>query len=432
MSPTPERAGGRQAGVLVLACLILFVDGYDVFAIGTVGPSLMQYRPWGATHDTLGMLGSVTALGMPFGSVLAGWAADRRGRRLPLTVAVVWISASMAAATFVPSLGLFAAARFCTGVGIGALAPLVSAYVTDTAPPRRRTLHLTIALGAMGIGGTASALLGRLLLPGVHFQWLFLFGALPILLVPAILRMVPDGPVEQHGAIGQHGAVEQAGPVGQAGRRRGLDRLAELFTPGGRRATVLFWCASFMSMALVYSTTAWLPAVMMKSGYDLGSSLEFTIAFTIGATAGGLGGSVIADRGHLKTVTFTGFVLAAVALFVLSTPQPHVLLLLVSALAGLGTLGGQNMVIACMTAFYPARSRGTGLGFGLGFGRLGAIAGPSYVAVATDLFTSSKAGFFAFMVPAVLGAAVIAALPRVLGPAPETRAAGQEAAPVVP
>ncbi|QKG18799.1 MFS transporter [Actinomadura verrucosospora] len=418
MSTTPERAAGRrQAGVLALACLILFVDGYDVFAIGTVGPSLMQYRPWGATHDTLGMLGSVTALGMPFGSVLAGWAADRRGRRLPLTVAVVWISVSMAAATFVPSLGLFAAARFCTGVGIGALAPLVSAYVTDSAPPRRRTLHLTIALGAMGIGGTASALLGRLLLPGLHFQWLFLFGALPILLVPVIRRMVPDGPV---------------GHAGHPGAARERVRLPELFTSGSRRATVLFWCASFMSMALVYSTTAWLPAVMMKSGYDLGSSLEFTIAFTIGATAGGLGGSVIADRGHLRTVTFAGFVLAAVALFVLSTPQPHVLLLAVSALAGLGTLGGQNMVIACMTVFYPARLRGTGLGFGLGIGRLGAIAGPTYVAVATDLFTSSKAGFFAFMVPAVLGAAVIAALPRVLAPSPEKRTAGQETAPVVP
>ncbi|MDL4816522.1 MFS transporter [Actinomadura opuntiae] len=415
MSATPEPATGRrQAGVLVLACLILFIDGYDVFAIGTVGPSLMQYKPWGATHDTLGMLGSVTALGMPFGSVLAGWAADRRGRRLPLTVAVVWISASMAAATFVPSLGLFAAARFCTGVGIGALAPLVSAYVTDAAPPRRRTLHLTVALGAIGVGGTASAVLGRLLLPDVHFQWLFLFGALPIVLVPLIWRMKEDA------------------PAGRGGTERERTRLSELFTSGSRRATVLFCCASFMSMALVYSTTAWLPAVMMKSGYDLGSSLEFTIAFTVGATAGSLGGSVVADRGHLKPVTLGGFVLAAVALFVLSTPQPHVLLLAVSALAGLGTLGGQNMVIACMTAFYPARLRGTGLGFGLGVGRLGAVAGPSYVAVATDLFTSSKAGFFAFMVPAVLGAAVIAGLPRILPPSQEKRAAAQETAPVVP
>lgn len=415
MSAIPEPAAGRrQAGVLVLACLILFVDGYDVFAIGTVGPSLLQYKPWGATHDTLGMLGSVTALGMPFGSVLAGRAADRRGRRLPLTVAVVWISAAMAAATFAPSLGLFAAARFCTGVGIGALAPLVSAYVTDAAPPRRRTLHLTIALGAIGVGGTVSAVLGRLLLPDVHFQWLFLFGALPVLLVPVIWRMKEDA------------------PAGRGGPGRERTRLSELFTPGSRRATVLFWCASFMSMALVYSTTAWLPAVMMKSGYDLGSSLEFTIAFTVGATAGSLGGSVVADRGHLKPVTLGGFVLAAVALFVLSTPQPHVLLLAVSALAGLGTLGGQNMVIACMTAFYPARLRGTGLGFGLGVGRLGAIAGPSYVAVATDLFTSSKAGFFAFMVPAVLGAAVIAVLPRILPAAPEKRGAVQETAPVVP
>ncbi|MFJ2662820.1 hypothetical protein ACIO14_00605 [Nocardia fluminea] len=63
---------------------------------------------------------------------------------------------------------------------------VVSALVTDGAPAHRRTMHLAITLGAIGIGGTASAVLGRVLLPETHFQTLFLIGALPILLAPVI------------------------------------------------------------------------------------------------------------------------------------------------------------------------------------------------------------------------------------------------------
>ncbi|MEU2283016.1 MFS transporter [Streptomyces sp. NPDC013178] len=390
----------RQVGGLALACLILFVDGYDLFTLGTVGPSLVHYTPWGATTSTIGLLGSVTAIGMPFGSTLAGWAADRWGRRTPMVVAIVWVSASMLGAALAPGLEFFAVVRFCTGIGIGALAPLVGAFVTDTAPAHRRTLHLMVALAGLGIGGIASSLLGRLLLPDVHFQWLFLPGAVPVVIVPLIWRLVPAAPPAQEPAL-------------TTARR---NRVAQLLTPQFRRTTILFWAATFMSMALVYSTSSWLPTVMVKAGYDLGSSLDFLMAFTLGAVVGGLVLSPIADRGHLRIVTLGTFLLAAIALLVLSTPQPRPLLLVVSALAGLGSLGCQNMVAACMTACYPPRLRGTGLGVGLGVGRIGAMVGPAYLSVVTGAFDSHLAGFYAFMVPAVLGASVIALLPRRLAP----------------
>ncbi|MDJ0105490.1 MFS transporter [Rhodococcus erythropolis] len=387
----------HQTTILILSCLILFVDGFDLFALGTIGPSLLHDPEWGAGPSTLGMLGSVTALGMPFGSILAGWAADRWGRRTPLTISVVWISMSMLVAALATDLTTLAAGRFFTGIGIGALAPLVAAMVTDGAPPRRRTLHLAIAMGAIGIGGTTSALLGRLLLPDVHFQVLFMIGALPILLAPVIWFVVPAGaphPTKDHNR----------------------NQFTQLFTPVNRRGTVLFWIAIFMSMVLVYSTTAWLPTVMMKNGYNLSSSLEFLIAFTLGASFGGVVLAIVADRGYLKLVTLSAFLLAAVSLLILSTNQPRPLLLVVSALAGLGSLGCQNLVIACMTSFYSQHLRGTGLGVGLGVGRAGAIVGPSYLSAATALFVSPRAGFIAFTVPAILGAATIALLPRTLAP----------------
>jgi MFS transporter, AAHS family, benzoate transport protein len=83
-----------------------------------------------------------------------------------------------------------------------------------------------------------------------------------------------------------------------------------------------------------------------------------------------------------------------------------------AAAAGLGALGTQNLVNAYVARYHEPRLRGTALGFSLGVGRLGAIAGPVYRSAVTVLFTSPAAGFYAFVVPAVLGAVVIAAIPR--------------------
>ncbi|MFE9789846.1 MFS transporter [Nocardia salmonicida] len=397
-SPSSEVCTQRR--VLLLACLILFVDGYDLFTLGTIGPSLLSDPDWGATTSTLGILGTVTAVGMPLGSILAGWSADRWGRRTPMVIAVSWISVAMLAAAAATNIESLIAARFFTGIGIGALAPLVATFVTDGAPARRRTLHLAIAMGSIGVGGTVSALLGRSLLPESHFQLLFLLGGVPLVLVPAIWRLVPTTRVHRPDAA-EH------------------KEFSQLFTPRYRRGTILFWITVFSSMTLIYSTSAWLPAVMMKSGYNLGSSLEFLMAFTAGAGLGGVAVAILADRGHLRLVTIATFLLAAIALLTLSTNQPRAVLLIVCALAGLGSLGCQNLVIACMTTFYPPHLRATALGLGLGVGRFGAMAGPSYLAVVTAVFASPRAGFIAFTVPAVVAAATVALLPRTLAPAPE-------------
>ena len=384
--------------VLALAALVLFIDGYDLFTLGTVGPTLLRQGAWGGeiTAGTLGVLGSVTGVGMIVGSVAAGRAGDRLGLRRPLVISVALISAAMLVSALAPALPVFLVARLLTGVGVGALAPLVGSLIAAHAPQRRRTLHIAVAMAAIGLGGAASSFLGKALLPGTGFQWLFVPGALPLLLVPFLLRLIPEAP-----------ATTNAHPDGD--RKPGLPAL---LAGGHRRATLFLWTAAFMSIVLIYSTSNWLPSVMLKAGYDLSSALEFSTAFTIGASVGTTALSVLADRGHLRAVTLSGFILAACALLALSTPQPRPVLLVLSALAGVGSLGTQSLVVGCMAAHYSPRMMSSGMGFGLAVGRFGAIVGPSYLAAVTTLVASPKAGFYAFTVPAVLGAVAITALPR--------------------
>ncbi|MFD4603025.1 MFS transporter [Streptomyces sp. NPDC058464] len=400
----PERPSGRYR-ILFLAGAVLFLDGYDLFALGTVGPSLLAHDAWHVTPSTIGTLGSITAVGMPIGSMLAGWMGDRYGRRRPLTLFLAVISLAMLLAALAPDLVTFATARALTGVGVGGLAPLTGALVSDHAPARRRSLCIAATMSAIGIGGATSALLGKLLLPETAFQWIFAVGALPLLLVPLVLRILP--------------ATVETRPTPRAER----GRPAELLAPGSRRTTVVLWLATFMSFALIYSTSTWLPTVMIRSGYDLGSALEFSITFTLGAAAGSICFSLLGDRGHLRIVTAGGFLLGAAGLLALSTHQPRPLLLLLAALAGAGSLGTQSLVVASMAAHYPPALRSTGMGFTLGLGRAGAIVGPTYLSAATALITSPKAGFYAFTAPAVLGALAILLLPRGRGLGPARTAA---------
>ncbi|MFJ5780177.1 MFS transporter [Streptomyces sp. NPDC093094] len=405
-TPVASRSGPRPGPAVALGLVILCIEGYDLFILGAVGPSLLAHPDWDVTKSTLGLLGSLTALGMPLGSIAAGWAGDAFGRRLPMAVSLAWLSVCMLLSAVAGDLSLFAATRFLTGMGIGALIPLVTAYVSEAATPARHSLHVGTATTGLAIGGIITGVVGRTLLPAWDFRTLFLFGVVPLLLVPVVYRMVP--------AVAQDRQARTPltdGPAADAPARDGnAGRLRRLLGPGYRRSTLLFWAATFSGLVIVYGASTWLPALMVDAGYDLGSSLEFSIAFNAGAVVGTVGAALIADRGALKTATLTGFGLAAVAMIVLSTPQPRPLLLLASAVAGFGALGTQALVNIFVAHSHPADLRGTALGFSLGVGRVGAIAGPSYLAAVTVLIDSSKAGFYAFVVPAVLGAVLIGLL----------------------
>ncbi|MFC8228857.1 MFS transporter [Streptomyces sp. NPDC057287] len=387
--------GARPGPAVALGLVILCIEGYDLFILGVVGPSLLVHPGWEVTKSTLGLLGALTALGMPLGSIAAGWIGDLHGRRLPMLVSLVWLSVSMFLSAVAGDLTLFAASRFLTGMGIGALIPLVTAYVSEAATPARHSLQVGTATAGLGLGGIITAVVGRTLLPGWDFQTLFLFGAVPLVLVPVVWRLVP-AVVQDH--------PEHAPLPAESDPPVSANRLGRLLSPQYRRATLLFWAATFAGLVIVYGAGTWLPTLMVDSGYDLTSSLDFSIAFNVGAVVGILGAGLIADRGLLKAATSVSFLLAAAAMITLSTPQPRPLLLLASAVAGFGALGTQALVNIFVAVSHPARLRGTALGFSLGVGRVGAIVGPSYLGAVTVLISSPKAGFYAFVVPALIGA----------------------------
>lgn len=73
------------------------------------------------------------------------------------------------------------------------------------------------------------------------------------------------------------------------------------------------------------------------------------------------------------------------------------------ALAGAGTMGTQILVNVFISSIYPAEIRGTGLGWALGVGRLGAIMGPLIGGVIFGAGMPAQSNFYVFAIVAAIG-----------------------------
>jgi AAHS family 4-hydroxybenzoate transporter-like MFS transporter len=78
------------------------------------------------------------------------------------------------------------------------------------------------------------------------------------------------------------------------------------------------------------------------------------------------------------------------------------LLFVVAFLTGWGIFGGQPTLNALSASYYPTDLRSTGIGAGLGIGRIGAIVGPYVGGELQRAEWSAEAIFHAAAVPAVL------------------------------
>jgi AAHS family 4-hydroxybenzoate transporter-like MFS transporter len=100
--------------------------------------------------------------------------------------------------------------------------------------------------------------------------------------------------------------------------------------------------------------------------------------------------------------------------------------------SGFCTSGVQKGGNALCVYFYPTALRSTGLGWGLGIGRIGAIVGPLAVGYLLTAGWSSSAVFTATAIPMLLGAVAVAAMGRAYGepqPAIEPTRIAADAAP---
>jgi AAHS family benzoate transporter-like MFS transporter len=316
-----------------------------------------------------------------------------------------------------PSFGTFAVCRFIAGLGIGGLLPTAVALTSEFASPGRRSRIIGAVLTGPPLGGLLASGVAVATVADGGFRWVYGLGVLPLLLVPVALWLLPESPAflrargrtEEADRIAARFGLPAPAAVGTFGRH---SPVGALFAEGRGPATVGIWLVNVCSLLTVFGVSTWLPQIMRTAGYGVSSAIGFLLLYSAGAVVGTLIAATLAERIGAKAMVLTGFAAAALALLVIATTPPTGLAMALVALAGFGGLGTQNMLNDHVAGYYPAAARATGLGWALGIGRLGAIAGPTYGAAFVGAGSAVAASCLAFAAPALLGALAMSPLPR--------------------
>ena len=295
------RFGRFHAITLFWCALIIIFDGYDLAFAGIALPSIM--KDMGVTPTSAGFMVSAALFGMMFGAIFLGTIADRIGRRWAIAVCIVLFSVFTAAAGFSTDPVTFSVTRFLAGLGIGGVMPNVVAQMTEYSPRRARSTLVTLMFSGYSVGGMLAALLGKGLLEHYGWQSVFIAAVLPVLLVPAILRWMPEsmpfllrpGKLDAVRDIVRRLNPNDAPQPGDTFILPEADRgneapLGRLFQDGRGFSTAMFWTAFFMCLFMVYALSSWLTKLMASAGYSLGSALTFVLVLNFGAMLGAIGG----------------------------------------------------------------------------------------------------------------------------------------------
>lgn len=140
------------AFVAFVSALGGFLWGFDAIVIsGTITQVREQFAL--APHLE-GFFVSSGLLGAVIGSGVAGWLADRYGRRRNLLWAAALLWASALGSAFAPNMGLLILARWIGGLGVGISAMICPLYISEISPAHLRgrlvtTFQFAITTGIM-------------------------------------------------------------------------------------------------------------------------------------------------------------------------------------------------------------------------------------------------------------------------------------------
>ena len=159
-----------------------------------------------------------------------------------------------------------------------------------------------------------------------------------------------------------------------------------------------------MNLLNLYSLASWLPTVVRDAGYSTQTAVLVGTILQVGGTVGTFGLAWLVARGGFVRVMATTFTIAAISIAFIGQPGLSLgLIFAVVFIAGWCVVGSQPGLNALSGAYYPTAVRSTGVGAGLGVGRIGAIVGPIIGGQFMAAHWSTRDMFLAAAVPAAVG-----------------------------
>jgi len=387
------RSGAREvwqplSAVVVGLCFLLnMLDGADLLIMSFVAPVLAD--EWQVSPERLGVVFSASLAGMAVGCLFVAPLADRFGRRAMILGALVVVAVSMIASGFVTTVPALITMRFFVGVGVGTIGVSMTAMASEFAPEKHASFAAGVVQAGWPIGSIVTALVAAELIADYGWQALLIgIGTVSVGLLLIVGLALPESVAFLLGRQPRR-ALERVNTIlprlGQAALSALPPRPAlgpafnvlELFGGGRLRASVLLFVAVTFGYFVLYFVISWIPTLATSAGLKLEDAIYAGATYNAGAFAGTTLVAWLAVGFRLNRVIALFFGLAVIAMLVFGNASMPVALTLVAAAAvGVTVQGAFNGFWALAARIYPAEIRGTGIGWALGVGRIGAVLGP--------------------------------------------------------
>lgn len=137
---------------------------------------------------------SVVLIGCMAGSLAAGGAADRIGRRMTLLGAgiIFFIGAMLSA--LAPNEATLLTGRFVVGTGIGFSSVVAPLYISEVAPASSRGALVSLYQFAITVGILAAYLIDYALAGGEQWRWMLGLGVVPACVLIGGMFGMPESP----------------------------------------------------------------------------------------------------------------------------------------------------------------------------------------------------------------------------------------------
>lgn len=307
---------------LAMCFLVALLEGFDIQSMGVVAPFVKAQ--FALSTGELAWVFSAATLGMFPGAVVGGRLADKYGRKRVLLVSVAIFGLMSLATAYCTTFTEFVAARFLTGVGMGAALPLMIAIASESVSEKHNGTAVSIMYAGVPLGAAVTALMARNFSSPTEWIHIFYLGGIgPIVILPLLQIFLKETiKISPQKAINPQPFKEV------------------LFANNRFAATLQVWVSFFCTLIVLYFILNWLPILMKANGLENKQVSMIQLMYQVGAAIGTLILGQILDRINIRWVVILIYTGILAGLICLSMSTDYGFLVFAAALCGFFLTGG--------------------------------------------------------------------------------------------
>lgn len=372
--------------LMVIGTAWLF-DAADVALLSFIMPLLK--KEWTLTDGQIGLVSSITTVGMMIGAVLFGYLADRFGKKNIIIITLLLFSISNLALALTTNLSQFLLVRFITGIGLGGELPVATTIIADSFSGHKRSRMLILVDSFWAIGWIIASLLAFLFMPVYGWRPTVIITSIMALYTLVIRRHLPEQTNIKNEKLNLKSTLKQ------------------IWSSDFRRATFCLSILWFVIMFSYYGMFLWLPSVLIKRGFSVVHSFGYTLLMSVAQLPGYFLAAYLMGKISRKKVLGIYLIGTIIGAFLFGTAQTVWLVVLSSCILSFFTLGAWGIMIALTPTQYPIEIRGVGIGFTQSIGRIGATIGPYLIGFSLGKGINVATIFSYFVIALIIGILVL-------------------------